>query len=134
MISRYKGRLSGPLLDRIDLHIEVPALPAADLQNKAAGENSNSIRSRVMTAIERQQQRQGFQNAHLTPQGLDQHASLGETEQQIIRMAQTRLGLSARAYHRVLRVARTIADLSGSESIQSGHLTEALSYRGSATL
>ena len=133
MINRYKGRLSGPLLDRIDLHIEVPALPAADLQNKAAGENSSSIRSRVMAAIERQQQRQGFQNAHLSPQALDQHAALGEQEQQIIRMAQTRLGLSARAYHRVLRVARTIADLSNSEAIQSSHLTEALSYRGSAT-
>lgn len=134
MINRYRGRLSGPLLDRIDLHIEVPALPASDLQNKAPGETSATIRIRVMTAIERQQQRQGFQNAHLTPQGLDQHASLGEAEQQIIRMAQTRLGLSARAYHRVLRVARTIADLGNSEQILAVHLTEALSYRGSPTI
>lgn len=134
MINRYRGRLSGPLLDRIDLHIEVPALPASDLQNKAPGETSATIRLRVMTAIERQQQRQGFQNAHLTPQGLDQHASLGEAEQQIIRMAQTRLGLSARAYHRVLRVARTIADLGNSEQILAVHLTEALSYRGSPTI
>lgn len=134
MINRYRGRLSGPLLDRIDLHIEVPALPAADLQAKAPGETSASIRSRVMIAIERQQQRQGFQNAHLSPQGLDQHASLGEAEQQIIRMAQTRLGLSARAYHRVLRVARTIADLANSEQVLATHLTEALSYRGSASI
>lgn len=132
MVNRYRGRLSGPLLDRIDLHIEVPALPATDLQTKTAGESSSVIRERVMQAIKLQRKRQGHQNAGLSPQGLDQYAVLGANEQNIIRMAQTRLGLSARAYHRVLRVARTIADLASSDIISSNHLTEALSYRGQA--
>ncbi|XID74850.1 YifB family Mg chelatase-like AAA ATPase [Alkanindiges sp. WGS2144] len=130
MVSRYRGRLSGPLMDRIDLHIEVPALPVADLQAKACGESSATIRERVIAARQRQIKRQGLANADLAPQQLEQFASLGGAEQQIIAMAQQRLNLSARAYHRVLRVARTIADLAGAEQIGSSHLTEALSYRG----
>lgn len=130
MIKRYRGRLSGPLLDRIDLHIEVPALPATDLQSRQAGESSASVRSRVIAARQRQIQRQGVGNAALNPQLLDQFAELGAAEQKIIQLAQQRLNLSARAYHRILRVARTIADLAGSDAISSSHLTEALSYRG----
>lgn len=130
MVSRYRGRLSGPLMDRIDLHIDVPALPTTDLQSKTSGETSADIRKRVIAARERQIKRQGVANAGLNPQLLDQFANLGESEQRIISMAQQRLNLSARAYHRVLRVARTIADLNNDEHITTGHLTEALSYRG----
>ena len=130
MVKRYRGRLSGPLLDRIDLHIEVPALPASDLQSRTAGESSASVRTRVIAARQRQIQRQGLSNAALNPQLLDQFAVLGEPEQKIIQLAQQRLNLSARAYHRILRVARTIADLADSEVITTSHLTEALSYRG----
>jgi magnesium chelatase family protein len=130
MVKRYRGRLSGPLLDRIDLHIDVPALPASDLQSRTAGESSASVRGRVIAARQQQIQRQGLPNAALNPQLLDQFAVLGETEQKIIQLAQQRLNLSARAYHRILRVARTIADLADSTMITSSHLTEALSYRG----
>lgn len=130
MVSRYRGRLSGPLMDRIDLHIEVPALPTTDLQSKTSGEASADIRKRVVAARELQLKRQGMANAGLNPQLLDQFANLGESEQRIISMAQQRLNLSARGYHRVLRVARTIADLNADEHITTSHLTEALSYRG----
>ena len=130
MISRYRGRLSGPLLDRIDLHVEVPALPASDLQSKTAGEASAPIRQRVIAARQQQITRQGVTNAALGPQLLDQFADLGVEQQKIIQMAQQRLNLSARGYHRVLRVARTIADLAQRDSIETSHLTEALSYRG----
>lgn len=130
MVKRYRGRLSGPVLDRIDLHIEVPALPASDLQSRTAGESSASVRTRVIAARQRQIKRQGLSNAALNPQLLDQFAVLGEPEQKIIQLAQQRLNLSARAYHRILRVARTIADLADSEVITTSHLTEALSYRG----
>jgi magnesium chelatase family protein len=129
-IGRYRARLSGPLLDRIDLHIEVPALPASDLQKNQPSEASASVRERVIAAHNRQMSRQQYANHALTPNALDQHAVLGDAEQRLMQMAQARLALSARAYHRVLRVARTIADLAGTEHISSPHLTEALGYRG----
>ncbi len=129
-IKRYQNRISGPLLDRIDLHIDVPPLKADELQNAQAGESSAVVRERVMIAYQRQMQRQGCLNQHLSPQQLQQVAPLDEPSKQLFAVAQQRLNLSARAYHRVLRVARTIADLAGSEMIQSGHLSEALSYRG----
>lgn len=128
-IKRYQEKLSGPLLDRIDLQITVPALPASDLQSAQQGESSGVVRERVIQAYQRQQARQGKLNSELSPSELDQFATLGEAESRILAMAQSRLNLSARGYHRVLRVARTIADLAGSERIQTAHLTESLSYR-----
>ena len=132
-IKRYQEKLSGPLLDRIDLHITVPALPASDLQSAQKGESSAVVRERVIQAYQRQQARQGKANNELSPSELDQFALLGDAESRILAMAQSRLNLSARGYHRVLRVARTIADLASSENIQTPHLTEALSYRSQLT-
>lgn len=128
-IKRYQEKLSGPLLDRIDLHVTVPALPASDLQSAQTGESSATVRERVIHAYQRQQVRQNKLNNELSPSELDVFAQLGAAESQILAMAQSRLNLSARGYHRVLRVARTIADLAGSDHIQTPHLTESLSYR-----
>lgn len=129
-IKRYQEKLSGPLLDRIDLHINVPALPVSDLQSSQLGESSEAVRERVIQAYQIQQQRQGKANNELTASELAEFAVLSEAGATILAMAQSRLNLSARGYHRVLRVARTIADLAGIERIDPPHLTEALSYRG----
>ena len=128
-IQRYQNRISGPLLDRIDLHVDVPPLPAADLQSQTQSENSATVRARVIAAYDQQMQRQGCLNTALNTQQLVQYATLQPQTQQILALAQQRLNLSARGYHRVLRVARTIADLALSEHIENQHITEALSYR-----
>lgn len=129
-IQRYQDKISGPLLDRIDLQVSVPALPISDLQNNQPGECSKAVRARVTEAYHSQQSRQGKPNCELSPSELDQHIVLGENEKQLLAMAQTKLNLSARGYHRLLRVARTIADLANSTDIKTPHLSEALSYRG----
>ncbi len=128
-IKRYRNRISGPLLDRIDLHIDVPLLKAQELQDPKPVENSETVRTRVIQAYQVQIQRQGYLNHGLAPQPLERYAELDSASQKILELAQQRLNLSARGYHRILRVARTIADLAQSTEIQSQHLSEALSYR-----
>ena len=131
-IQRYQSRLSGPMLDRIDLHIQVHDLPHEVLfqKNNDTTETSNSVRARVLAARERQVTRQKVMNASLKNKALDKHANLKEAERNLMTTAVSQLKLSPRAAHRVLRVARTIADLENTEYIAVKHLSEALSYRG----
>lgn len=128
-IKRYQNRISGPLLDRIDLHIDVPPLQAQELQSNDPVESSAQVRIRVNQAYQLQIERQQQLNHNLSPQQLSLHAQLDSTSADILERAQQRLHLSARAYHRIIRVARTIADLAQSPAIQTEHLTESLSYR-----
>ncbi len=128
-VARYQDKLSGPLLDRIDLYVTVPALPIEDLQTAQAGEPSASVRERVIKARHIAIHRQGKPNSELSPSELDVVAALGDSERTLLANAQKCLNLSARSYHRILRVARTIADLAGSGAITTAHLAESLSYR-----
>ncbi|MFA9486090.1 MULTISPECIES: YifB family Mg chelatase-like AAA ATPase [unclassified Moraxella] len=129
-VRRYQDKVSGPLLDRVDLHIHVPALPLDDLQNAPAGESSSSVRARVVKAHQRQLDRQGKLNSQLSLSEVDRFIHLGESQQMLIKTAQARLNLSARSYHRILKVARTLADLADANEIGVTHVAEALSYRG----
>lgn len=126
---RYRSRLSAPFLDRIDLQIEVPKLPKEALQHPQPGETSKTIRQRVTRARERQLQRAGKTNAQMNNREVETHCKLSQDCLALLDTAMTRLNLSARAYHRILKVARTIADLTGEPELQTEHLTEALSYR-----
>ncbi|WP_421621987.1 YifB family Mg chelatase-like AAA ATPase [Alkalilimnicola ehrlichii] len=129
-VQRYRGRLSGPLMDRLDMQVAVPRLSATELQvDGATGEDSEVVRARVTAARARQQARAGVENAHLQGRALEAHCRLAPTDARLLARAMEQLGLSARAYHRVLRLARTIADLEGADAIHSPHLTEALALR-----
>lgn len=129
-ILRYRGRISGPLLDRIDLHVSVPRLPPSELRFDAPdGESSDVIRERVLRARAVQQQRAGRPNAQLSHADTGASCRLGERDQHLLERAVDRLQLSARSMTRILRVARTIADLADSPQIRSAHLAEAIGYR-----
>jgi magnesium chelatase family protein len=133
-IERYRSRVSGPLLDRIDIHLEVPAVAYRDLVGADAEESSAAIRQRVELARVRQRERfrerPGLHaNAHMTARDLRRYCPLSEPVERLLRDAVTRLGLSARAYHRILKIGRTIADLAGTEDLSTTHISEAIQYR-----
>ncbi|TAM43027.1 MAG: ATP-binding protein, partial [Burkholderiaceae bacterium] len=128
-VARYQGKLSGPLLDRIDLHVEVPALPPQDLVQSLPGEATRDIRERCAAARQRALARQGKTNQALQGQEIDQHLALDAAAVKFLNTAATRLGWSARSTHRALKVARTIADLAGASSTQVTHVAEAMQYR-----
>jgi magnesium chelatase family protein len=128
-IARYRGRVSGPLADRIDLKLEVPAPRESELVAPVSGECSQAIRGRVQCARQLQVSRQGKTNALLGTREIDRHCATDREGDQLLRHALARLLLSARAYHRVLRVARSIADLAGKSTIAAEHIAEAIQYR-----
>jgi len=133
-IRHYRARISGPLLDRIDIHLEVPAVKFKELANDDRAEASTSIRRRVSQARSRQTERfrdlsRLFANAHMDTRDIRKHCPIDADSKVLVRAAILRLGLSARAYDRILKVARTIADLEGAESIQKVHVAEAIQYR-----
>ncbi|MEP7156484.1 MAG: YifB family Mg chelatase-like AAA ATPase [Betaproteobacteria bacterium] len=128
-IARYRSKISGPLLDRIDLQIEVPAVPQIELVKSAKGQASEVIRERTELAFQRQLQRQAKPNAKLDPGEIDEICKPDAAGEELLKAAIERMGLSARAYHRVLKVARTIADLDGSEKISGAQIAEAIQYR-----
>ncbi|MBM3341390.1 MAG: YifB family Mg chelatase-like AAA ATPase [Betaproteobacteria bacterium] len=128
-VARYRSRISGPLLDRIDLQIEVPSLPQEDLLRAAQGDDTATVRARVTAARERALARQQKPNNLLATREIDQHCKPDAQGEALLKQAISRMGLSARAYHRILKVARTIADIAGTEAIESTHVAEAIHYR-----
>ncbi|HET9385024.1 MAG TPA: YifB family Mg chelatase-like AAA ATPase [Gemmatimonadales bacterium] len=134
VVQRYLARVSGPLLDRIDIHLEVPAVKYKALVGEGGGESSDAMRERVDRA--RSVQRERFAgrpgihaNAHMAPRDIRAHCRVSESADALLKTAITRLGLSARAYHRILKIARTIADLSGAAALEPHHVREAIQYR-----
>jgi magnesium chelatase family protein len=142
-VQRYRARVSGPLLDRIDIQVEVPAVRYKELADACASEGSEAIRTRVDAARQIQLDRfapapapteglrtqETFCNAQMSPRNLREHCRLKGDAEQLLEMAMNKLALSARAYTRILKVARTIADLDGADSIGSAHVSEAIQYR-----
>jgi magnesium chelatase family protein len=128
-VTRYRGKISGPLMDRIDIQLEVPAVPQEDLLKRTAGEPSGAVRTRVAAAHLVQIERQGKANSSLATREIDKWCSPDTAGEGLLRQAIARLNLSARAYHRVLKLARTIADLAGREGIAVAHVAEAIQYR-----
>lgn len=133
-VQRYHSRISGPLLDRIDMHLQVPPVAYADLASRAAGESSATVRGRVEAARDRQLQRFRhcpgiYANAHMGPRELSRFVAIDGATEKVLKSAIAKFGLSARAYHRVLKLARTLADLAGVDEIAPVHVTEAIQYR-----
>ena len=135
MIQRYIAKISGPLLDRIDIHIEVPAVQYKELRGSAAAEGSAEIRDRVLAARERQRERfhkageKIYSNAQMTTRQIRAYCELGADAERLLERAMQQQGLTARAHDRILKVARTIADLEGAASLTVAHLAEAIQYR-----
>ena len=132
-IQRYRSRISGPLLDRIDIHIEAPALSINELRQEKPGESSEVIRTRVQAARNHQHTRftgsKVTSNARMTHAQIRKHCAIDSTLGDLLQHAMEQLSLSARAYDRILKVARTIADLASADAIESSHLLEAIQYR-----
>ncbi|MBA2689376.1 MAG: YifB family Mg chelatase-like AAA ATPase [Burkholderiales bacterium] len=128
-IARYRGKISGPLMDRIDIQIEVPALAEKELTAATIGETSDAIRARVQSAYQYGLQRQGKPNTALAPKEIEHYCATDPAGENLLKQAISRLDLSARAYHRILRVARTIADLLGQEAVNAAQIAEAIQYR-----
>ena len=134
VVQKYLNKISGPLLDRIDIHLEVVPVPFKKLAEMNSSENSEAVRERVMNARKIQEERftenKGiYANAQMTSKLIRKHAVLDEASHELIKNAMDRLGLSARAYDRILKVSRTIADLENEEKVQAHHLSEAIHYR-----
>ena len=127
-VVRYRNRVSGPILDRIDMHVEVPRLSFDEIQGEE-GENSLAVRIRVTMARELQLRRNNTLNSLLNNKQLDNACPLSEPDRLLLQQAMERLQLSARAYHRILKLARTIADMDACDAIKTQHLTEAINYR-----
>jgi magnesium chelatase family protein len=132
-INAYRSRISGPLLDRIDIQVQVPAVAFRDMAAPEAGEGSREIRAKVVAAREIQGGRfrktRFYANAHMPPRLIKQHCVPGPEAQRLLEAAMERLGLSARAYHRILKIARTIADLEGEKEVGPAQVAEAIQYR-----
>ena len=132
-IQRYRSRISGPLLDRIDIHIEVPAVKYEELSGLPTGEKSSDVRKRVNKSrdiqLERFKKEKIYSNSQMNPKQIRKHCQLDEESKNVLKMAMDKMGLSARAYDRILKVSRTIADLEGNEKITVTHISEAVQYR-----
>ena len=132
-ILRYRSKISGPLMDRIDIHVEVPAVKYRDLMGEVSGEDSETIKTRVNKAREIQRERFAckkiYSNAQMTPRHLKKYCQIEEASKTLLEKAIDKLGLSARAYTRILKIARTIADLEGLEDIATQHISESIQYR-----
>ncbi len=133
-IHRYRSKISGPLLDRIDIHVDVPAVPYQDLMKEIHAEPSSSIRKRVNAARMIQAKRFArtkiYCNAQMGSRHIKSHCKIGADSRNLLETAIERLGLSARAFNRILKIARTIADLGGESNINVDHISEAIQYRG----
>ncbi len=133
MIQRYVSKISGPLLDRIDIHIDMPAVRFQELRQDAGGEGSETIRARVVKARQRQLRRFAgekiYCNAQMSSRQIRKYCNISPECERLLESAMSRLGLSARAHDRILKVARTIADLEGAESIATANVSEAIQYR-----
>jgi magnesium chelatase family protein len=133
-VQRYLGRISGPLLDRMDIHLSVPPVAYADLASRTPAESSATIRARVESARRRQLDRFRdvpglYANAHMGPREIARYVRITPDTEAVLKRAIEKLGLSARAYHRVLKLALTLSDLNGDDGIGPGHVAEAVQYR-----